>query len=105
MTAVLTQADVKTACDALERIAADLSMITDRKLSIDSFEVARAAARAAGQNYIHISFKLGVQRAQEIRHGTLLVPLESSIALAAWLLMMPDPRCSAARPKPCSTRH
>lgn len=90
MTAVLTQADVKTACDGLERIAADLSMITDRKLSIDSFEVTRSAARTAAQNSIHISFKLGVQRGQEIRHGALLMPLDSSIALAAWLLMMPD---------------
>lgn len=90
MTAVLTQTDVKTACDGLERIAADLSMITDRKLSIDSFEVARAAARAAGKESIHISFKLGVQRGKEIRHGALLIPLDASIALAGWLLMMTD---------------
>lgn len=74
--------------EALQRVAADLSVVTDRPLVIQAVECTRASARPAGRGSIHISFKLGVQSAAGIAHGTLLMPYAPAVALAAGMLML-----------------
>lgn len=76
--------------EIFQRIAGDLSMIADRELKVQKSEVQRTAARVAGAKCVHISFKLGFQHAGQITHGSLLVPLPDAIALASYLMMMPD---------------
>jgi hypothetical protein len=97
MTGTLTDLNAQTATESLQRIAADISMITDKKLVIDAPSVDCAHKRPAGQHQIHISFKLGFQRGREISHGTFLLPLTESISLAGWLMMLTDDVVTAKR--------
>ncbi len=76
--------------EILQRIAGDLSMIVDRPLKITSAPAQRSQARVAGAKLVHISFKLGFQHAGRIQHGCLLIPLPDAIALACYLMMVPD---------------
>ena len=76
--------------EVFRRIAGDLAMIADRSLTIDSFRLECAQARAAGQGETHISFKLGLQHKGRVAHGCLLVPLPDAIALACYLMMISD---------------
>ena len=76
--------------ETLRRIAADLSMIADRKLEIFSVHSEIASERAAGTKQIHISFKLGLQHEGRIGHGVWLVPLPDALALAGYLMMVPE---------------
>jgi len=83
--------------EIFQRIAGDLSMIADRELKIQKAEVQRASARTSGAKQVHISFKLGFQHAGQILHGSLLIPLPDAIALASYLMMMPDDGVKAKR--------
>lgn len=83
--------------EILQRIAGDLSMIVDRELELQPAQVQRASARVAGQGGVHISFKLGIQYAGALRHGTLLVPLADAQALAGCLMMLPEETVQAKR--------
>lgn len=91
---------IQVAREALERIAADLTMITDRPLAIATPVVERATQSAAGRGQVHISFKLGFQRGADTRHGALIAPLPDSIALASWFLMMSDADVALQRTMP-----
>jgi len=74
----------------LTRMAADLSMIIDRDLVFERASVERATQRAAGNGAVHISFKLGLDIAGEARQGCLLLPLPEALALAGFMMMLPD---------------
>ncbi len=76
--------------EILQRIAGDLSMIADRELKVRSAQVQRVHARVAGEQGVQISFKLGLQHAGQILHGSLLVPLPDAVALAGYLMMLPE---------------
>jgi hypothetical protein len=76
--------------EIFQRIAGDLSMIADRELKVQKAAVQRVTARAAGAHNVHISFKLGFQQGSRIVHGCVLVPLPDAIALACYLMMLPD---------------
>jgi len=76
--------------EILQRIAGDLSMIADRELKLQPAVVQRASARVAGQSGVQISFKLGFQHAGQVLHGALLVPLPDAVALAGYLMMLPE---------------
>jgi hypothetical protein len=76
--------------EIFQRIAGDLAMIADRELKVHKAEVQRVGARVAGPKSVHISFKLGFQHDGRILHGSLLIPLPDAIALASYLMMMPD---------------
>ena len=78
------------AATVLARMATDLSMIVDREFVVDGAQVERCAQRPAGDAIVHISFKLGLEVAGESRQGCLLVPLPDAIALAAFMMMLPD---------------
>jgi len=76
--------------ELLQRIASDISMITDRDLLITVKEVSKWSERPAGKNKIHISFRIGIQQADGVKHGCLLLPLPDAISLACYLMMIPD---------------
>src|SRR5262245_63497996 len=79
------------------RMAADVSMIVDRELAIDDVRVERRTQRAAGEGCVHISFKLGIELAGDVRQGCLLVPLPDALALAGFMMMMTDEEATRAR--------
>src|SRR5262245_46592675 len=78
------------AASILARMATDLSMIVDREIVVEGVSVERRTQRPAGGGLVHISFKLGIEVAGELRQGCLLVPLPDAIALAAFMMMLPD---------------
>lgn len=75
--------------EILQRIAGDLSMITDRELLVGATEVAVESTRPAGRGKIHVSFRLGFQCPSGGWQGCLLVPLPDAISLACCLMMVP----------------
>ena len=93
----VAELDERLASEALRRIAADLSMITDRALSFEKIEVERRTTRAAGKGSVHISFKLSIQRGNGTLHGAFLLPLSAAIELASRLLMMSEEVVAANR--------
>lgn len=90
MTAVCTESETQLVSEVLHRIAADLSMITDRDLRVEVQEVEKLTERPAGKGKIHISFRLGIEQADGLKHGCLLLPLPDAISLACYLMMVPD---------------
>lgn len=83
--------------EILHRIGADISMITDRELAIESNEVQRASERPAGAGGVHISFRFGIHDGEGVSHGCLLMPLPEAIALAGYLMMQPDAEVAEKR--------
>jgi hypothetical protein len=82
--------ETELAASILARMATDLSMIVDREFVVDGTRVERRTQRPAGGAVVHISFKLGIEVAGEPRQGCLLVPLPDAIALAGFMMMLPD---------------
>jgi hypothetical protein len=76
--------------EILQRIAADLSMITDRELGLGPSRTVRAAERPAGAGAVHIAFRFGIHVADSIGHGCLLMPLPEAVSLAGYLMMLSD---------------
>lgn len=75
----------------LERVAQDLGVLIGREIEMEELRAERAAARPAGRQHIHISFKLVASRQGKPKlHGALLVPLPEAITLACLLLMIPE---------------
>lgn len=75
----------------LERVTQDLGVLIGREMVMEELRSERAAARPAGRQHIHISFKLAASRqGKPKRHGALLVPLPEAITLACLLLMIPE---------------
>jgi len=89
-TANATTSDSETIEAIFERIAADLGMIIDKEIRISSVSAGRETKRPAGQEAIHISFKLGVRYDGEAKQGCLLIPLPDAITIASYLMMIPD---------------
>jgi hypothetical protein len=83
--------------EVLERIASDLSMLTDRTVSILSTKATHSLTKPSGDGGVHIAFKLTFDWRAEQLHGALLVPLAEAIALASFLLMLPEPTIAKRR--------
>ena len=86
--------------EIFQRIASDLSMITDRALRIEGVETRIANFRPVGAGQIHISFRMGFRVGQRRFHGCLLVPLPEAITLACGLMMVPEQTVLARRSLP-----
>jgi hypothetical protein len=76
--------------ELLQRIASDISMITDRDFLVTVKGVNKWIERPTGKGKIHISFRFGFQQDDGVRHGCLLLPLADAISLACYLMMVPD---------------
>src|SRR5262245_461202 len=85
------------AASVLARMATDLSMIIDREFTIDGVRVEKRTQRPVGGSLVHISFKLGIEVEGETRQGCLLVPLPDAVALAAFMMMLPDESVAGER--------
>lgn len=75
----------------------NLSMLIDRDITVTSVTTERVTARVEGKGRIHISFKLGFKASEGMWYGCLLVPLPDAVALAGYLMMMPDEAVSVNR--------
>jgi hypothetical protein len=82
--------DLQLARSLFARTAADLAMILDRELEIGSVRVERLAQRPVGEGCVHISFKLAIERDGQSSEGCVLVPLPDALALAGFLMTMPE---------------
>lgn len=89
--------DEKLVAELYERIGSDLGMIIDHELTFEKIETSRVTERAVGADQVHISFKMAFDYAGEERHGCLLVPLPEAIAIAGYLMMVPDEEVEASR--------
>lgn len=81
----------------LERIAADLSMLTDRRVRLDAGVARRCSSKPAASHGVHIAFKLLFDWRGQQLHGALLLPLPEAISLAGYLLMQPEEAVAAKR--------
>lgn len=97
MSEVCTDTEAQLVQEILHRVAADLSMITDRELTVNVHRTEHASARPAGKGKIHISFRLGFEQPDGLKHGCLLIPLPDAISLACYLMMVPDDGVKAKR--------
>lgn len=84
-----TAAQAECVEEIFQRIASDLSMITDRDLAVSGIDTTVEETRPAGREKIHISFRLGFQQPDRTDHGCLLIPLPDAISLACCLMMVP----------------
>ncbi|MEO0649409.1 MAG: hypothetical protein AAFZ65_01875 [Planctomycetota bacterium] len=82
--------DALTVETVLRRIAEDVSLVVDRTFSVDKLESSRQDKRVAGKGKVHISFKLEINQGGRADYGCVLVPLPDAIALACYLMMVPD---------------
>lgn len=90
MSTTCTEVEVALVEEILQRVAGDLSMITDRELVIGTASVSKATQRPAGRGKVHISFRLGIEQDGRLHHGCILLPLAEAISLACFLMMVPD---------------
>lgn len=93
-----TATDLVLVQQILKRISGNLGTLIDREIWFGSVQAESATTRAVGTGQIHISFKLAFDHeAGERHHGSILVPLPDAIAMAAYLMMLPDPAVEEAR--------
>lgn len=90
MAADCSTTEVSMIEEILHRVAADLSMVTDRDLSVKESEVSRDTKRPVGRGQIHISFRMAITGQGETRYGCWLLPLPEAVSLASYLMMVPD---------------
>lgn len=76
--------------DVLARIAGDLGMLIDHKVTLESVAVQRSPTKPSGRKHVHIAFKLSFDWRGQMLYGALLVPLPDAITLACLLLTVPD---------------
>ncbi len=84
--------------DLFSRISTNVSMLIDREIGIEEVDAGRANQRPAGQERIHISFKLSFKNADGGEgHGCVLMPLPDALSLACYLMMIPEAEVVAHR--------
>ena len=89
-TETCSPSEVQLVEELLQRIASDISMITDRDLVVNVKSVEKWSKRPEGKGRVHVSFRLGFQEEDGVKHGCLLLPLADAISLACYLMMVPD---------------
>ncbi|MCK6448569.1 MAG: hypothetical protein L6Q99_19430 [Planctomycetes bacterium] len=82
--------DQALASALFDRVATDLSLICDREFVVESVTSVRRDSKLPAPKKIHISFKFELRAGAEALNGSLIIPLPDSIALASYLMMMPD---------------
>ncbi|MCA9003561.1 MAG: hypothetical protein KDB61_16675, partial [Planctomycetes bacterium] len=85
-----TERETQCVEEVFQRVCGDLSMIADREMDVVSVETEIMDHRPAGQDHIHISFRLGFNQGGEVLHGCVVVPLAEAITLACSLMMIPE---------------
>ena len=86
-TTTLTDNDL---IDAIfDRIGRTLAMM-DGHFSHEDLTVTREQTRPAGEDQIHISYKIAYRYGSEDFHGSFLLPLGETMTIAAMLMMLPQ---------------
>ena len=91
--------DDKLAKEIGDQVSADLSMIIDREMVIESVASERSDARVAGEGSIHLSFKIEVLIGPDHHYGCLLMPLAEAVSVAGFLMVMTDEEVDEERKK------
>jgi len=99
MSNVSTAEDEKLAREIGDQVAADLTMIIDRELAIESVSAERVESRVAGEVFIHLAFRIEFQVDAEKHFGCLLLPLPDAISIAGYLMVMSDEEVKSEREK------
>jgi len=84
----------------LTKTSENLALLIDREITLGPTAVEIATARPAGRGAVHISFKLGFEAEDELRHGSLLVPLAEAQTLAGYLMMLSEDAVQDQRQAP-----
>jgi len=92
--------EVRLAEECVHKIAGDLSMLAERSLVVLSIAVEKHGRRPVAARRVHVSFKFGIEHAQAVRHGCVLVPLPDALALAGCLMMLGDDEVALQRVRP-----
>ncbi len=87
---VETKSDTQLVTAISERIASDLAMIIDHTLSVVSIDCVRAREKAVAGDGVHLAFRIDISIDGQSSHGCLLVPLPEAIAIACYLMVLPD---------------
>ncbi len=82
---------------ALERITHDVGLVVDRIIDLDPHEAMVVQERPAGQDQVHLSFRLNLDWNGQVGQGCLLMPLEHANGLAASLMMLAEPQVDELR--------
>ena len=85
-----TQSDQELIESLVQRIGADLGMIIDRSVDVHDCSVERLDHRVAGEDLIHISFRLGLRVNGLTKQGCVLLPLPEAISVAGYLMMLSE---------------
>ncbi len=73
-----------------DRLAIDLGMILDREIELELAYAEEVRARSAGEDQVHISFKVGLNGKHGRSSGCFLIPLPDAMTLAGLLMMLED---------------
>lgn len=73
--------------EMFQRIAGDLSMLSDSTIEVSGVTVEDRTDRPATARGVHISFRFGMVGPGGVEHGALLLPIAESISLGAHLMM------------------
>ncbi|HED65400.1 MAG TPA: hypothetical protein ENJ09_07580 [Planctomycetes bacterium] len=92
------KADQKLIKRILNRVSTNLAMLIDREIEIAEIEASREHTRPAGEDQVHISFRLRfTDEDGGESYGSILVPLPDAISMACFLMMVPDAEVSERR--------
>ena len=89
-TEVQTSHDLEMVSEILTRATNDLFTVVDREIEVTDLQTERVTKREAGPEEIHISFRLSISYAGVHSQGVFLLPLPEAMALAAYLMMVPE---------------
>ncbi|MFT7669615.1 MAG: hypothetical protein ACI8X5_002320 [Planctomycetota bacterium] len=78
-------------------IAENIAILVGQRMDIGEIQNDVVPGRIAGKGGVHISFRLGLAKGENRGHGCLLMPLPEAIALASYLLMIPDSVIAGSR--------
>jgi hypothetical protein len=81
----------------LNRIASDISIIADVPIQVEAVEAESSHERPAGEDSIHISYRLAITEDGKSSQGCLLMPLSDAQVLAGGLMMQSRTRLDEVR--------
>lgn len=97
--ALVSKAASNTITEIFERVASDLSMLSDREIEVGDIAYEERVDRPVGEGCTHVSYRFGIEAGEETHHGAMLIPLDESIALAAYLMMASDDHVTGLKEK------
>ena len=89
--------DTQLARLILDRACSDLAMIVDRAVVVGAITCERSDSRASAPDAVHVSFRLEFKVGEDSHQGCLLIPLPDAIAIAGYLMVMPDETVKSRR--------